>query len=164
MNPGRNKVSRRSQRDIVEEKIQFIQDKHSEIRKQVKLDKDSGYILIEPEVDWPEDSDDEIVLPVIVPKVGDRMPANSRLRTSGSTKAAISCAEDNNDAEELKKVPDSELEQRALEQYRFGEAVLVEVEIVVKRVYRAYDLKEISQTSSPDEPILPNSDDFVGVV
>ena len=157
-------MSRRSLRDIVDEKLDNIKEKHIELRKQVKLDKDSGYILIEPEWDWPDESEYEIALPVVPPKVGDRIPANSRLRTATSIKAAISCSEDNNNSEELKKVPDSELEQRALEQYKFGEAVLVEVELVVKRVYRAYDLKEITQTSSPDEPILPNSDDFVGVV
>lgn len=145
-------MPKKSKQELKEELIATILEKDQAARKLIKLDKSKGYYLERASYDWPDDSNsfnsaDMVRIAPQVPVIGQVIQPGIRLRTGTGVKAVITSeqswildADSDSDAIPLK---DTEVNN-------FADAIVVEVELKVTRVFRAHDLKEI--VMKPETP------------
>lgn len=132
-------MPRKSKQELREELIEKILKEDRATRKLVKLDKSKGYYIDRAQYYWPDTT---------VPVVGQVLEPGVRLRTAAGVKGAVT-----SDQDWLLNLheADEDLPLLSREVNNFSDAIVVEVELRVTRVFRAHDLKEI--LVKPETPI-----------
>lgn len=146
-----SKQMSKKKREELEDLLDEILEQDRKARKQVKLDESKAYYLSEAEFDYGDDSDEETAIrkPPVVPKVGDVVETKgTRLLTAAGIKGHVTSTQGYRLSIDP-YVEDGEIPLKSQNNNNFADAVIVEVETRVTRVFRAHDLKDISDNTKP---------------